>query len=155
MNKNFISKWSFFIVALLFLSACGNEDAPNVTNDELLQTYFAENNLTPQKSQTGLYYIIEEPGSAEKPTADNTVLVHYRGYFLDGEQFDSSFDRGQPAQFPLRGVIPGWTEGLTLFGKEGKGMLFIPSQLAYGNRGQGSIPGNTPLIFDIELLDFQ
>lgn len=152
---NIISKWSLLIIALLFLSACGNEDAPNVTNDELLQAYFAENNLSPQSTSTGLYYIIEVPGSAEKPTAQNSVLVDYRGYFLDGDQFDSSYDRGQPAQFPLSGVIPGWTEGLTFFGKGGKGMLFIPSQLAYGNRGQGEIPGNTPLIFDIELLDFQ
>ncbi|MCL4116374.1 UNVERIFIED_CONTAM: hypothetical protein GTU68_026975 [Idotea baltica] len=117
--------------------------------------FFEKNNITPQQTASGLYYVIDEPGSAEKPTSTSTVVVHYKGYFLDGGQFDSSYDRGEPSAFGLNQVIQGWTEGIPLFGRGGKGSLYMTSTLGYGGRGNSSIDGFTPLAFDIELIDFQ
>lgn len=103
---------------------------------------------------SGLQYIIESPGSNLRPTASDVVTVHYRGTFLDGTEFDSSHKRGEPATFPLNGVIAGWTEGLQLIGKGGKIRLFIPPDLAYGAQGMPPVIGpNSTLIFDIELID--
>ena len=86
----------------------------------------------------------------------DTVTVNYRGTLVDGTQFDSSYDRGEPATFPLTGVIPGWTEALQLMKKGSKWMLYIPPDLAYGDRGAGNrIPPNSTLIFEVELISFQ
>jgi len=144
--------WSLLTVSLL-LSSCGGEDDENsgLSSEELLQQYFTDNNINPQQTDSGLYYVIDNPGSQDRPTRSSRVTVNYRGYFLNGDEFDS----GMPATFSLREVIAGWTEGIPLFGRGGGGSLFIPSNLAYGSRGRGNIPGNTPLIFDIELIDFQ
>ena len=102
---------------------------------------------------SGLQYKILEAGSGPKPTASDTVTVHYRGTLLDGTQFDSSYDRGQPATFPVTGVIPGWTEALQLMEEGAKWMLYIPSSLAYGPGGTGrEIGPNATLIFEVELL---
>jgi len=141
----------FAVLSLSVLSSCG-EDVPE---DDLLQEYFTENNITPQRTSSGLYYVIDVPGSTQKPTATSTVTVNYRGYYLNGEEFDSSYSRGEPSSFPLNGVIQGWTEGMQLFGRGGSGSLYMPSSLGYGGRGRGDIPGFTPLAFDIEVLDFQ
>ena len=108
-----------------------------------------------QKSETGLHYKIIEPGLDEKPTLEDTVLVHYKGTLIDGTKFDSSYDRGSPATFPLNGVVPGFGEGLTKIGAGGKITLYIPSDLGYGNspRPGGVIkPGDT-LIFECELIE--
>ena len=106
-------------------------------------------------TESGLQYKIEEQGGA-KPQATDRVTVHYRGTLLNGTEFDSSYSRGQPATFPLNGVIPGWTEGLQLIGEGGKIKLFIPSELAYGERGAGaSIGPNSTLIFDVELISIE
>lgn len=105
-------------------------------------------------TESGLYYEIIEAGSAEKPKATDTVKVHYTGKLVDGKTFDSSVDRGEPVEFPLNQVIPGWTEGLQLIGKGGKAKLYIPSNLAYGEQGApGVIPPFATLVFDVELLD--
>jgi FKBP-type peptidyl-prolyl cis-trans isomerase FklB len=88
-----------------------------------------------------------------KPGATDRVTTHYRGTLIDGTVFDSSYDRGQPATFPLNGVIAGWTEALQLMSVGAKWRLFIPPGLAYGERAQGPIPGNSTLIFDVELLE--
>ena len=108
-----------------------------------------------QKSESGLHYKVIEPGAEPKPTLEDSVLVHYKGTLIDGAQFDSSYDRGQPAEFPLNGVVPGFGEGLTKIGAGGKITLYIPSDLGYGNspRPGGLIqPGDT-LIFECELLE--
>jgi FKBP-type peptidyl-prolyl cis-trans isomerase len=108
-----------------------------------------------QSSASGLYYKILEPGSDVKPTMSDKVLVHYKGTLIDGTPFDSSYDRGEPAEFPLNGVVKGFGEGLTKVGAGGKIVLYIPSELGYGNspRPGGAIrPGDT-LIFECELVE--
>jgi len=104
--------------------------------------------------ESGLQYEVITEGSGEKPTADSTVRTHYHGTLTDGSVFDSSYDRGQPAEFPVGGVIAGWTEALQLMTVGSKWKLTIPANLAYGERGAGGAIGpHETLQFDIELLD--
>ena len=92
-------------------------------------------------------------GTGKSPSSTDSVTVHYRGTLIDGSEFDSSFKRGQPATFPVNGVIKGWTEALQLMKEGGKWQLFIPSELAYGERGAGaSIGPHATLVFDVELI---
>lgn len=102
---------------------------------------------------SGLQYEVLTAAEGEKPSATDRVTTHYRGTLIDGTQFDSSYDRGQPATFPLNGVIAGWTEALQLMSPGAKWRLYIPPELAYGERAQGPIPANSTLIFDVELLE--
>jgi len=101
---------------------------------------------------SGLQYKILTQGDGPKPTASDTVNCNYRGTFINGTEFDSSYKRGQPASFPVSGVIKGWTEALQLMPVGSKWQLFIPSDLAYGDAGRPGIPPNSALIFEIELL---
>ncbi len=102
---------------------------------------------------SGLQYIVLSDGDGPKPRRTDKVRVHYRGTLLDGTEFDSSYTRGQPATFPVTGVIPGWTEALQLMKVGSEYRLFIPSKLAYGERGAGSrISPNATLIFEVKLL---
>ena len=103
----------------------------------------------------GLQYTVLTNGNGASPTANDTVTVNYRGTLLDGTEFDSSYKRGQPASFPVNGVIHGWTEALQLMKPGSKWKLFIPSELAYGESGRPSIPPNSVLIFEVELLSVQ
>jgi len=119
-------------------------------------SYFEELKKNPavKSTESGLHYEIIEAGSGPKPKPTDTVKVHYTGKLVDGTKFDSSHDRGEPAEFPLNGVIPGWTEGLQLVGAGGKLKLHIPSELGYGEQGAGGmIPPNATLVFDVELLE--
>lgn len=102
---------------------------------------------------SGLMYKVITPGTGKSPKATDRVKTHYRGTFADGRQFDSSYDRGQPAEFAVNRVIPGWTEGLQLMKEGGKWELYIPSDLAYGARGNRGIPPNTALKFEVELIE--
>ncbi len=102
---------------------------------------------------TGLQYEVISEGDGDSPTAEDTVRVHYHGTLIDGTVFDSSVDRGQPAEFPLNRVISGWTEGVQLMKVGGKYKFYIPSDLAYGPRATGEIKPNSTLIFEVELLD--
>jgi FKBP-type peptidyl-prolyl cis-trans isomerase len=102
---------------------------------------------------SGLQYKVEKEGKGAQPKADDTVTVNYRGTLIDGTEFDSSYKRGQPATFPVNGVIKGWTEALQLMKAGSKYQLFIPADLAYGPAGRPTIPPNSTLIFEVELLD--
>ncbi|MBY6186399.1 FKBP-type peptidyl-prolyl cis-trans isomerase [Marinobacter hydrocarbonoclasticus] len=105
------------------------------------------------KTESGLMYKVVTEGDGAKPTATDTVTVHYRGTLPTGEEFDSSYARGETISFPLNGVIKGWTEGLQLMPVGSKYELYIPSDLAYGERGAGQMIGpNTPLKFEVELF---
>lgn len=107
-----------------------------------------------QVTDSGIQYVVLTEAEGEKPTATDTVKVHYKGTFINGETFDSSYDRGEPISFPLNGVIPGWTEGVQLMSVGSKYKLSIPSNLAYGPQGRPpTIPGNSVLEFEIELLE--
>lgn len=105
---------------------------------------------------SGLQYKILTAGTGPKPTADDTVVCNYRGTLLDNTEFDSSYKRGQPASFAVNRVIKGWTEALQLMPVGSKWQLFIPADLAYGERGQGPVIGpNATLVFEVELLSIQ
>ncbi|WP_354668333.1 FKBP-type peptidyl-prolyl cis-trans isomerase [Colwellia sp. E2M01] len=107
-------------------------------------------------TESGLQYEVITTGDGEKPAADSTVSVHYHGTFANGDVFDSSVQRGQPAEFPVNGVIAGWTEALQLMTEGSKWKLTIPYSLAYGERGsQGAIPPYATLVFDVELLSIK
>ena len=118
------------------------------------EAYLAENKAKEgvKVTDSGLQYEVISEGKGAKPKASDTVEVHYRGTLIDGKEFDSSYARNQPAQFPVKGVIPGWTEALQLMKTGSKYKLTIPANLAYGERGNPSIPGNSVLVFEVELL---
>ena len=123
-----------------------------LTNSE---AYLAENaqNEGVQVTSTGLQYQVMAEGDGERPVATDTVTVHYHGTTMDGRVFDSSIERGEPAQFPLNGVIAGWTEGVQLMPVGSKFKFFIHPDLAYGTQGAGQMIGpNDALIFEVELI---
>ncbi len=105
------------------------------------------------KSDSGLIYKELRPGTGASPKSSDTVKVNYRGTLVGGTEFDSSYKRGEPTQFPLSGVIPCWTEGVQKMKVGGKSQLVCPASLAYGDRGNPSIPGGSTLIFEVELLE--
>jgi len=122
------------------------------------ETFLAENAKRDEVTVTesGLQYEVITTGEGEKPAAESTVSVHYHGTFTNGDVFDSSVERGQPAEFPVNGVIAGWTEALQLMTEGSKWKLTIPYGLAYGERGsQGAIPPYATLVFDVELLSIK
>ena len=128
-------------------------------DEKVIQEYLTKNNLTAKAQHTasGLYYIDDVVGTGENPSQGDNVKVHYTGKLLDGKVFDSSKNAGKPIDFQVGVgmVIPGWEEGLLMMKKGGKRTLIIPSGLAYGPDGQpGAIPGNSVLLFDVELVDF-
>jgi len=121
------------------------------------KAYLAENAAREEVTTTdsGLQYEVLQEGDGAKPTLEDTVSVHYVGTLLDGSEFDSSIARGEPTSFPLKGVIPGWTEGLQLMSVGSKYRFVIPAELAYGDRQAGPVgPGQT-LTFEVELLEIK
>ena len=139
----------------------GPDDAetpdPNAMNNNKAEgeAFLAENAQKPgvQTLPSGLQYEVLTQGTGKKPGLGSSVTTHYHGTLINGTVFDSSYQRGQPATFPVNGVIAGWTEALQLMPEGSKYRLYIPADLAYGKRGAGrDIPGDTALIFDVELL---
>lgn len=137
-------------LCLLFSCSLDKEKDYVALNDQEINDYLTDNNLQAQKSVSGLYYIIVEPGTGDQPTTTSNVTVAYKGYFTDKTVFDQSDAQG--ISFNLREVIRGWTEGITYFKEGGSGVLLIPSHLAYGSSGRRGIPGGAVLIFDINLI---
>jgi len=145
----------YLIVPLLLLflfSGCAKKKAEKqaITDDQIIQQYIADNGLTAVKASSGLYVVIENPGTGASCNSFSTVKVAYTGYFTNGEIFDASPTVG--IDFSLQSVILGWTSGIPYFKEGGNGKLLIPSALGYGPSGSGSIPGNTVLVFDVKLI---
>jgi len=153
MKKIFIS-----VLVLLSVLAIACEDIKPCDAEEqeaeILQ-YLMDHNMTAERHESGLYYIIDDPGSRIRPTESSTVSVIYKGYLTDKDTtvFDSS--NGVARTFPLGGVVQGWRIGIPLFKEGGKGKLFVPCNLGYGDVQRGTIPPSSVLIFDIELVDVQ
>lgn len=145
-------KYSLLVVVFAFLVSCssGPEKDFSVINEKQITDYIKINNLDATRSESGLYYTIDEVGEGAKPVSVSTVKVAYKGYYLNGEVFDESSARG--ISFPLKGVIKGWTEGITYFKEGGKGTLLVPAHLGYGNYDTNGIPGGSVLLFDIHLI---
>lgn len=151
--------WSFVLVATITLSACSkkNEDCPAVNTSAPasetanLKAYLDANNITATADSRGFFYSIKTAGSASKPTVCQTVTVAYVGKLTNGQTFDSNAN----ATFGLSGLITGWQEGIPLIGTGGSIVLYLPPSLAYGSGGSGPIPGNSNLIFTIDLKGFQ
>ncbi len=139
------------VVILLFATSCKRDEKEE---QEKLDAYIAEHNITVKPTESGLYYIETQAGTGEKPVKGSTVQVHYTGTLIDGTEFDSSIG-GSPLEFPLGVgyVIAGWDEGIALMKEGGKATLIIPSELGYGAQAAGSIPAYSTLIFDVELVN--
>ncbi len=146
-----LSEWSPKIEALARQRSGRVAEREKVTSRAYVDKAAAEPGAT--KTESGLVYREITPGTGASPKATDTVKVNYRGTLVNGTEFDSSYKRNQPAQFPLNGVIRCWTEGVQKMKVGGKSMLVCPSDLAYGDRGRPSIPGGAALIFELELLE--
>lgn len=135
------------------LSSCAKKKAEEqaIIDENIILEYISDNNLNAVATGSGLYYVIDSQGNGASCNSNSTVRVAYSGYFTNGEVFDESGSEG--IEFPLQGVIKGWTEGIPYFKEGGSGKLLLPSALAYGTTGSGSIPPNTVLIFDVELIE--
>ncbi len=144
--------------AVILLAASALAHSTGDDNQKEGAAFLAANKSKPGvvTLKSGLQYKIEKQGTGRKPKAKDTVECNYRGTLINGKEFDSSYKRGQTATFPVRGVIPGWTEILQLMPVGSKYQVFIPSDLAYGPRGVGTDIGpNSTLIFEIELVSIK
>lgn len=151
--KNILSA---LLILTLFVSCNkdGEDEIDYTAKNELqIKDYIAKNNLTAIRSDSGLYYVIENPGTGVNPTATSNVTVAYKGYTINKEVFDQSGPDG--VSFGLNQVIAGWREGIQYFKPGGNGILLIPAHLGYGNYGNGIIPGGAVLIFDVKLISIK
>ena len=135
----------------IVLFSCKKKEIQADKDENAIVDYIAEHGLIATPTGTGLYYVIDAQGTGVSCNSNSTVKVAYTGYYLNGQIFDESSTSG--ATFNLQGVIKGWTEGIPYFRKGGTGKLLIPSALGYGSSEQNGIPGNSVLIFDINLID--
>jgi len=150
---------STLLIFTLFVS-CNSDEQPTVTqppkvdytmeNDKEIIAYISKNKLDAERSDSGLYYVINEPGTGAQPTATSNVTVAYKGYYTSGKIVDQSTAAG--LSFDLNKVIKGWTEGIPLFKEGGSGILLVPSHLGYGSFTNNGIPGGSVLVFDVKLI---
>ena len=143
------------LLALTLFISCNSNDDPKKTdytveNEKELVDYIAKNKLTAKRTDSGLYYVINEPGTGAQPTATSNVTVAYKGYYSNGNIFDQS--KAEGISFGLNQVIKGWTEGIPYFKVGGSGILLVPSHLGYGPFDYSGIPGGSVLIFDVKLI---
>ena len=156
-----MKRYLIVLVCLLFAAApfgAGAADSPAEKNQKEGEAFLAANGKKPgvKTLPSGLQYAVIKEGTGRQPVATDTVTVHYKGTLINGTEFDSSYQRGQAASFPLNQVIKGWTEGVQLMKEGAKYRFFIPPQLAYGARGAGGLIGpNATLIFEVELISVQ
>lgn len=149
-----MKKITILFSVLIFASCSKNENCEEVktvapvSEVSNLRDYLNTNGITTTEDSRGFFYIINSPGTGEKPTICSSVTVNYVGKLLDGTTFDS----GNNSSFSLSGLITGWQEGIPLISPGGKITLYLPPTLAYGSSGVGSIPANSNLIFEIDLL---
>jgi len=148
---------TIFIIAIaaLFFVQCNKANQQNEKDDKIINDYLAKNNIVATKTYDGLYYIITSPTNGVQAKSGSVASVCYTGKLMDETVFDQNINKNSPFSFVLGAgsVIGGWDEGIALMKKGEKGRLFIPSVLAYGNAGQGSIPPNSVLQFEVELVD--
>lgn len=147
-------KYIVLIPAFFLLFACDKEGRQAEKDDQVIVDYLSANNIEATKHSSGLYYAITNEGSGEHPDINSEVEVRYSGYFTDGRVFDETAGT-TTATFGLTGLIEGWKIGIPLLKVGGEGTFFVPSALGYGTQGYASIPGNTVLIFDIELVSIK
>lgn len=133
--------------ALVFPGCKNTQQSQKEKDVQAIKNYLKEHNLQAKSTESGLYYIIEKQGTGSFPKDSSIVTVNYTGKLLNGKVFDQGLET-----FPLKNLIDGWKEGLKLFKPGGKGTLFIPSALAYGDKKVASIPPNSVLIFEVELI---
>ena len=143
------------LLLLLGLSSIQCSKDYDKINKEDILLFLDEKGWEAEETESGLFYIIDKIGTGGHPNISSTTKVDYRGYYLDDEEFDSSYKRGKPSEFALTEVIEGWQEGIPLFMKGGIGKLIIPSSLGYGSNPQGGIRKNAVLVFEIKLIDFK
>ena len=148
------TKWfgMTLLLGMAILSGCGKDDPERIAEKdrEKILEYIRENDLDAREHESGIFYVVIREGSGGYPTENSWVNIHYVGYFLDGKVFDERYNYTGY----ISGNILGWRIGIPLFQKGGKGMLLIPSGLAYGTYGTFGVPPNSILIFDVELVDF-
>ena len=141
---------ALLLIAIVpLMSGCDKEEDYDKKDDQIIRDYITAHNLVAEKTESGIYYVIDKPGGTQHPSINSEVKVAYSGYYTD-EVF---FDKGGTLTFGLRSVIKGWQQGIPLFGKGGKGMLLIPSGLGYGSNPPPGVRKNAVLIFDIHLIE--
>lgn len=154
MNK-YLFYFCLLAAASITFSACLKEQRPQEEIDlEIITKYIEDNNLNMTEHASGIFYNIEEPGTGEHPPLESDVEVKYKGYLTDGTVFDQT-QPNKTAKFALENLIPGWQIAIPLLKPGGKGLFILPSRWAYGPNGIGTIPPNSVLIFEIELVSFE
>ncbi len=143
-----------FLLMVSILWSCGEDESPEVDYEQQILSYINARNIDADKTSSGLYFSINEPGESERPDINSTVVIDIVGRFIDGSQFQSSYDEGIPVIFDVINFIPGLQEGIQLFGRGGEGILFLTPDLGFGAAGSASIPPNAILIFEVVLHDF-
>ncbi|MFV8342434.1 FKBP-type peptidyl-prolyl cis-trans isomerase [Flavobacterium sp. XS2P39] len=141
----------FALVLTLCVSCSKDKEVDYIAqNEKEISAYVAKNNLTVQRSASGLYYVVSDEGTGEQPITTSNVTVAYKGYFTNGSVFDQS--KAEGISFNLQEVVKGWTEGITYFKEGGSGILLVPAHLGYGNNDNKGIPGGSVLIFEVKLI---
>jgi FKBP-type peptidyl-prolyl cis-trans isomerase FkpA len=143
------------VTVIFSVSACTDEKKQYEKDLETIKAYIADKGITgAETTASGLSYKITQVGTGGNPVATSDVSVYYKGYLTDGSVFDSNLAPKAPIAFNLQQVIAGWTEGIPKIKKGGKATLFVPSRLGYGSKAVATIPANSVLIFEVELVDF-